>query len=94
MKAFSLLLALAFTAVAQVVVFTKDDLIRFTKENPFERSADGRPRVPDHLLKKVEGLSIEEAWEFESVRWETGRWAAALAAGLGVMLMIAPNRRV
>lgn len=60
------LLALAAVACsflpAQVVVFTKDDLIKFTKDNPYERSADGRPRVPDALLEKVKGLSIEEAW--------------------------------
>ncbi len=63
MKAFPLAFLLyAACAMAQVVVFTKDDLIKFTKDNPFERSADGRPRVPDALLEKVRGLSIEEAW--------------------------------
>jgi 4-hydroxy-4-methyl-2-oxoglutarate aldolase len=68
MKACSIALPLcAFAAAAsllsaQVVVFTKEDLIRFTKANQYERSADGRPRVPDALLEKVRGLSIEEAW--------------------------------
>ena len=66
MKAFTIAFTasalLASSALAQVVVFTKDDLIRFTKSNPYERSADGRPRVPDALLEKVRGLYIEEAW--------------------------------
>src|SRR5262249_48459096 len=31
-------------------------------ENPFERFPDGRPKVPDELLEKVKGLSVEEAW--------------------------------
>ena len=47
---------------AQVFQFSKEDLIKFTPDNPFERSADGRPKVPDELLKKVEGLSAEEVW--------------------------------
>jgi regulator of RNase E activity RraA len=37
-------------------------MIHFTPENPFERFPDGRPKVPDELLEKVKGLSVEEAW--------------------------------
>lgn len=62
MTAFTLCVTAASMLPAQVVVFTKDDLIKFTKSNPYERSADGRPRVPDALLEKVRGLSLEEAW--------------------------------
>ena len=47
---------------AQVLTFTRDQLIKFTEKNPFERFADGRPKVPDQLLEKVKGLSAEEAW--------------------------------
>jgi regulator of RNase E activity RraA len=55
-------LLLAACASAQVVVFTREQLLKFTADNPYERFPDGRPKVPDELLKKVEGLSIEEAW--------------------------------
>ncbi len=45
---------------AQVFTWTKEQMIRFTAQNPFERFPDGRPKVPDALLEKVKGLSAEE----------------------------------
>ncbi len=59
---FSLVLLAALPATSQVVTLTRDQLIRFTDKNPFERFSDGRPKVPDQLLKRAEGLSIEEVW--------------------------------
>src|SRR3954464_15975617 len=47
---------------AQVITFSHEQLIDYTKNNPFDRSADGRPKVPDELLKKLEGVSAEEVW--------------------------------
>jgi 4-hydroxy-4-methyl-2-oxoglutarate aldolase len=47
---------------AQVITFSREQLIDYTKNNPFERSADGRPRVPDELLKQLEDVSAEEVW--------------------------------
>ena len=47
---------------AQPFRWTREQMIHFTPENPFERFPDGRPKVPDELLEKVKGLSIEEAW--------------------------------
>ncbi len=44
------------------MTFSREQLIDYTKNNPFERSADGRPKVPDDLLKKLEGVSAEEVW--------------------------------
>lgn len=60
----SLWLAFLACAVAnaQVLQFSREQLIDYTKNNPFERSADGRPKVPDELLKKLEGVSAEEVW--------------------------------
>ena len=37
-------------------------MIAYTATNPYERFADGRPKVPDDLLEKVKTLVIEEAW--------------------------------
>jgi 4-hydroxy-4-methyl-2-oxoglutarate aldolase len=47
---------------AQVFQFTREQLIEYTPKNPYERSADGRPKVPDRLLKKFEAMSAEEVW--------------------------------
>ena len=65
MKVSSVAISLILSAVAlqaQVLQFSREQLIEYTKENPFERSADGRPRVPDDLLKKLQGVSAEEVW--------------------------------
>ncbi len=57
----TLLFALASVAAfAQVNALTKEQLIEYTKQNPFERFADGRPKVPDALLEKVRAMSAEE----------------------------------
>ena len=55
-------LALSAHAGAQVFSFTREEMIRYTAKNPFDRFADGRPKVPDSLLEKVKGLSSEEIW--------------------------------
>jgi 4-hydroxy-4-methyl-2-oxoglutarate aldolase len=49
-------------ADAQMFRFTRDQMVRYTLKNPFERFPDGRPKVPDALLEKVKTLSVEEAW--------------------------------
>jgi 4-hydroxy-4-methyl-2-oxoglutarate aldolase len=41
---------------------TPEDLTTLTEQNPFERFADGRPRVPDDLLERVRPVTTEEAW--------------------------------
>ena len=47
---------------AQVFTLTRDQLIRYTAGNPYDRFPDGRPKVPDPVLAKVQGLSLEEIW--------------------------------
>jgi 4-hydroxy-4-methyl-2-oxoglutarate aldolase len=47
---------------AQIYTLTRDQLVKMTAENPYERFPDGRPKVPDALLEKAKGLSIEEVW--------------------------------
>ncbi len=56
----ALVLALAAPGYAQVFAFSKDDLVEFTKDNPFDRFPDGRPKVPDNLIERARGLSMEE----------------------------------
>ena len=47
-------------ARAQVFAFSKEDLIEATVKNPFDRFPDGRPKVPDALIERARGLSMEE----------------------------------
>src|SRR5437868_9179783 len=51
---------LCTTARAQVFSFTREEMIRYTPHNPFERFPDGRPKVSDALLEKIKGLSAEQ----------------------------------
>lgn len=65
MKRSALFLALALIPIAahaQIFHFTREQMIEFTQQNPFDRSADGRPKVPDELLKKLQDVSAEEVW--------------------------------
>lgn len=64
MRALAILTTLACvsSATAQVFSLTREQMIAYTAENPFERFADGRPKVPDALLERVKGLIIEEAY--------------------------------
>ncbi len=61
----SLLFALLIStlpAESQVFHFSKQDLIDYTSQNPFDRFADGRPKIPENLLKRAHGVSLEEIW--------------------------------
>jgi regulator of RNase E activity RraA len=47
-------------AWGQVFTMTREQLIKYTSKNPYERFADGRPKVPDALLEKFKDMSSEE----------------------------------
>jgi regulator of RNase E activity RraA len=47
---------------AQHVQITKEELIALTPEWKGERFADGRPKVPDDIIKRMKAVSVEEAW--------------------------------
>lgn len=47
---------------AQLLTFSKQDLIDYTVQNPFDRFPDGRPKIPDDLIERARGLSSEEVW--------------------------------
>jgi regulator of RNase E activity RraA len=59
---FVCLLAFAASLPAQVFTFSRDQMLKYTAQNPFDRFEDGRPKVPDDILEKVRGLSAEEVW--------------------------------
>jgi 4-hydroxy-4-methyl-2-oxoglutarate aldolase len=65
MKRMSLMLSVLFFCVGaegQVFQFTREQMIEYTKDNPYDRFPDGRPKVPDELLKKLQNVSAEEVW--------------------------------
>ena len=48
---------------AQFVQASKEELIALTPDWKGERFHDGRPKVPDDILKRMKPVTIEEAWE-------------------------------
>src|SRR5579863_3961321 len=57
-----LFLAACAAAPAQVFTLTKDQLIKYTEKWQGDRFPDGRPKVADKLLQKMDGVSAEELW--------------------------------
>ena len=47
---------------AQIFSLTRDQMLEYTAQNPFERFPDGRPKVPDVLIERARGLSSEEVF--------------------------------
>jgi regulator of RNase E activity RraA len=47
---------------AQINTLTKEQMIEYTAQNPFERFPDGRPKVPDAIIERAKGLSAEEVF--------------------------------
>ena len=64
---FGLVIVLLFTLAienvsAQVGVFSKEELLRYTPKWEGERFDDGRPKVSDDILERMKKVAIEEAW--------------------------------
>jgi len=47
---------------AQLNTLTKEQMIEYTAQNPFERFPDGRPKVPDAIIERAKGISMEEVF--------------------------------
>ncbi len=59
---FSMALGAGFGSYAQQVQIGRDELIALTPEWKGERFPDGRPKVPDDIIRRMKLVSIEEAW--------------------------------
>ena len=59
----ALLLALAGTAQAQVTS-SREQVLFYTQAWQGERFADGRPKLPDSLLRRALDCTIEDIWSF------------------------------
>jgi regulator of RNase E activity RraA len=49
-------------AKAQYVQISKEELIALTPQWKGERFPDGRPKVPDDIIRRMKAVSVEEAW--------------------------------
>ncbi len=47
---------------SQQVQISKEQLVALTPAWKGERFGDGRPKVPDNILKRMKAVSVEEAW--------------------------------
>src|SRR6187397_1963728 len=47
---------------SQQVQITKEQLIALTPLWTGDRFPDGRPKVPDNILRRMKSVSVEEAW--------------------------------
>jgi len=52
--------AAATLCPGQINNLSREEMIKFTAKNPYERFADGRPKVPDSVLEKLKDMSAEE----------------------------------
>jgi regulator of RNase E activity RraA len=59
---FPALLTVAVAAPAQVFTLSKEQLMKYTEKWQGDRFPDGRPKVDDKLLNKMDGVSAEEIW--------------------------------
>ena len=55
-------LAASVLTHAQIFTLSREQMIEYTAQNPFERFADGRPKVPDGLIARARELSAEEVF--------------------------------
>ena len=52
----------AASAFAQDGFLTREQVIQYTPHWKGERFTDGRPKVPDGILKRMKSVTLEEAW--------------------------------
>ncbi len=59
---FILIIGFIFTPLLQAQTISKELMLYYTQEWKGERFEDGRPKVSDEILSRIEKISIEEAW--------------------------------
>ena len=89
-----LALALFTTAIAvpamthaQIFSLSREQMIEYTTQNPFDRFPDGRPKVPDGLIERARGLSAEEVWSILPAKGFRNQYADGFQA-------VHPNKRL
>ena len=59
---FSMAVCTVLPSSGQQVQSSKEELIALTPEWKGERFPDGRPKVPDDIIRRMRSVSVEEAW--------------------------------
>jgi regulator of RNase E activity RraA len=59
---FSISISVGLQSKSQQVQISKEELIALTPEWKGERFPDGRPKVPDDIIRRMKAVSVEEAW--------------------------------
>ena len=59
---FIIMISASLQSLSQQVQISKEELIALTPEWKGERFADGRPRVPDDIIRRMKPVTVEEAW--------------------------------
>ena len=59
---FLITLSVGLRSNCQQVQISKEELIALTPEWKGERFPDGRPKVPDDIIRRMKPVTIEEAW--------------------------------
>jgi regulator of RNase E activity RraA len=59
---FSITICIGLQSYCQQVQISKEELIALTPEWKGERFSDGRPKVPDDIIRRMKAVSVEEAW--------------------------------
>jgi regulator of RNase E activity RraA len=57
-----LLLATCGAVSGQVATLSREQLMKYTEKWEGERFPDGRPKISDRLIEKMDGVSAEEVW--------------------------------
>src|SRR5512135_93898 len=66
-------LVISLPAWGQINSLTREEMIKYTAANPYDRFPDGRPKVPDAVLEQFKDVSSEELMS-------AGRGGAPVAA--------------
>jgi 4-hydroxy-4-methyl-2-oxoglutarate aldolase len=98
---FALVLGFGTQAFAQLGMFSKEQLIEFTREWTGDRFPDGRPKVPDALIERLKHVDAEESWgtlrgagydnQFEG-HWKVVNGGEERMAGRVVTAVFMPRR--
>ena len=57
-----IMISVGLQSLSQQVQISKEELIALTPEWKGERFPDGRPKVPDDIIRRMKPVTIEEAW--------------------------------
>jgi 4-hydroxy-4-methyl-2-oxoglutarate aldolase len=60
---FFLVAMVASVCDGQVFQLSRAEMVEYTGRNPYDRFADGRPKVPDAVLERVKKITVDQAWE-------------------------------